>query len=134
MPDSWRRLDEHLRDASLYEDASARPAGVAWRRRILSRYAGPQPLAYDGSPVRRWLPAMLGVAGALTVLSLLWYYGALDGLLSRLNPGEMELGHRRPGDVGRWRLGGDVFQYRFRTGDQSEFAGTAVAHAFVVGC
>jgi len=98
MSDSWRRLDEHLKDASLYEDASTRPAGVAWRRRVLSRYAPAQVLADGNAGLRRWIPAMLGAAGALTVLTLLWYYGALDGVLARLNPAEVELGQRRPGE------------------------------------
>ena len=98
MSEDWRRLEEHLKDASLYEDASARPAGVSWRRRVLSRHAATPVLPDGGDRIRNWLPAMLGAAGALTVLSLLWYYGVLDGALARLNPSEMEVGRRRPGE------------------------------------
>jgi len=63
MTERFSRIGEHLKNAALYENPSARPAGQAWKRRLLARQ-GVGAIGLDGG----W---SAGMRGLLIILPLI---------------------------------------------------------------
>ena len=104
MSDQWRRVEDHLRDASLYEEAAPKAAGEAWRRRLLARYGSAEIVLPDSGGFRRFLPATIALSFVLLALTLAWHYGILDAFFARHDPANVELASRRPSEWFRLAL------------------------------
>ena len=98
MSDQWKRVEDHLREASLYEAASPRPAAASWRRRLLSRYGAPGDPLPAGGRLRQFFPAIFSLSLVLLALILAWHYGYLDGFLASHDPASLEVADRRPSE------------------------------------
>lgn len=86
MTERWARVEEHLKNAVLYERPHAAEAGEAWKRRLLARHGGAAVmLDADGPQVLRiliiFIPLVLLVL--LMVISIWNFYtppaGAAEG-------------------------------------------------------